>query len=247
MARAVAEVCADPSITTCGSLCPEGSEIQVGDVNDRSCDQLCTDLSEGGVMSAFSGGPPREELKLGFNNMGGWDLAYSTTRIREWCNYCVHAITGDVDPSSQPGTLEANVDSMSLADWLSLAFAALVVSFQVVGELKDMQLCSILLSRTRPGALGKGWMFGLRALYFLRRWVFLTVLTVSVPLLVVFRGGDALNICFNTVAILFDAPPPQDPWPGARSIGRLRVGSLCRSVGRRDPRLRTERVPSAGL
>ena len=37
----------------------------------------------------------------------------------------------------------------------------------------------------------------------MRRWIFLTLLTVAVPLLVVYRGSDALAICFNTVAILF--------------------------------------------
>jgi hypothetical protein len=36
-----------------------------------------------------------------------------------------------------------------------------------------------------------------------RRWMFIPVLIVSIPLLVLYKGGDALAICFNTVAILF--------------------------------------------
>ena len=36
-----------------------------------------------------------------------------------------------------------------------------------------------------------------------RRWVFLPSLVCTVPLLVMVEGGDALQICLNTVAILF--------------------------------------------
>ena len=35
------------------------------------------------------------------------------------------------------------------------------------------------------------------------RWVFLPSLVCTVPLLVMVEGGDALQICLNTVAILF--------------------------------------------
>jgi hypothetical protein len=33
--------------------------------------------------------------------------------------------------------------------------------------------------------------------------VFLPTLVVAVPVLVLFKGGDALSVCFNTIAILF--------------------------------------------
>ena len=37
----------------------------------------------------------------------------------------------------------------------------------------------------------------------MRRWVFLPVLVLTMPFLVLVKGGDALSVCFNTVAILF--------------------------------------------
>ena len=37
----------------------------------------------------------------------------------------------------------------------------------------------------------------------MRRWVFLPALVLTVPILVTVKGGDALNVCLNTVAILF--------------------------------------------
>ena len=33
--------------------------------------------------------------------------------------------------------------------------------------------------------------------------MFLPALVVAVPMLVLFKGGDALSVCFNTIAILF--------------------------------------------
>ena len=37
----------------------------------------------------------------------------------------------------------------------------------------------------------------------MRRWLFLPALVAAVPILVLFKGGDALSVCFNTIAILF--------------------------------------------
>ena len=37
----------------------------------------------------------------------------------------------------------------------------------------------------------------------IRRWLFLPTLVTVAPILVLFKGGDALSVCFNTVAVLF--------------------------------------------
>ena len=37
----------------------------------------------------------------------------------------------------------------------------------------------------------------------MRRWAFLTFLNIDVVLVVVYGGGDALSVCFNTIAVLF--------------------------------------------
>jgi hypothetical protein len=49
----------------------------------------------------------------------------------------------------------------------------------------------------------RGWRYGLLAVNGLRRWVFLPGLVGVIPTIVVIRGGDALSVCFNTVAVLF--------------------------------------------
>lgn len=89
-------------------------------------------------------------------------------------------------------------------DWLAFAFACAVVSFQVAGELKDIALCTISLEHLPASTMiSPAWRYGLAAIGLVRRWVFLTLLVISVPLLVVYKGGDALSVCFNTIAILF--------------------------------------------
>eukprot|EP01052_Picozoa_sp_SAG31_P045790 SAG31_NODE_8509_length_1439_cov_1.197015_2_plen_228_part_00 len=89
-------------------------------------------------------------------------------------------------------------------DWLAFAFACAVVSFQVVGELKDIALCTISLEHLPASTvISPAWKYGLAVIGLVRRWVFLTLLVISVPLLVVYKGGDALSVCFNTIAILF--------------------------------------------
>jgi hypothetical protein len=132
----VAEVCKDPWLNTCGNICPEGSGKFTGDGKGRGCDQLCKDFSSGGKFDMFGAFSPREKNRLGFNNEGNWDLPYTTPRIREWCDYCVHDVTGDVDPLTQWGLLEANVSAMGMFDWIALLFATFIVGFQVIGELK---------------------------------------------------------------------------------------------------------------
>ena len=51
--------------------------------------------------------------------------------------------------------------------------------------------------------IAPSWRFALSLLGGVRRWVFLPSLVMAVPALVLLRGGDALSVCLNTVAVLF--------------------------------------------
>lgn len=64
--------------------------------------------------------------------------------------------------------------------------------------LRSIELCTIATEHNKD-ALHTGWHIGLAALSFFRRWIFLSALSVSVPMLVLYRGGDTLSICFNSV------------------------------------------------
>ena len=91
---------------------------------------------------------------------------------------------------------------MGLFDEAALVFATVVVALTVVAEIKDITMCTLAI-RHAGEKLSPGWRFILMFLGGIRRWLFLPTLVSAVPILVLYKGGDALSICFNTVAILF--------------------------------------------
>ena len=67
---------------------------------------------------------------------------------------------------------------------------------------KDIALCGIAIAHAGD-RLSRGSRLALALLGGMRRWVFLPILVATVPMLVLLKGGDALSVCFNTIAILF--------------------------------------------
>lgn len=74
----------------------------------------------------------------------GWWLVEDTVT---WCEQCVFPIDGAVDQLSEINLSIANIASMSPSDVVALIFATLVVSFAVVGELKDITLCDMAIAQ----------------------------------------------------------------------------------------------------
>eukprot|EP01043_Picozoa_sp_COSAG02_P060381 COSAG02_NODE_7878_length_2806_cov_7.132989_1_plen_486_part_00 len=128
-------------------------------------------------------------------------FTFPDTTVASWCETCVRN-DGTVDPLTANSLVAANRAAMGPADAVALAFATFIVAFTVVGELRDIELCSMAVVHAGD-KLSKGWRFALGFMLGMRRWMFLPALVQSVPTLVLFKGGDALSICFNTVAILF--------------------------------------------
>jgi hypothetical protein len=67
---------------------------------------------------------------------------------------------------------------------------------------QDIALCTIAIAHAGD-RLSHGFRLALTLLGGVRRWVFLPALVGLVPVLVLYKGGDALSVCFNTIAILF--------------------------------------------
>lgn len=79
---------------------------------------------------------------------------------------------------------------------------AYVVGLSVVGELKDATLCSIALARGRA-QLSKKWELALWLHSTFRVHALLSAILSAVPIVILTRGGEAMTVAFNTVAILF--------------------------------------------
>lgn len=131
----------------------------------------------------------------------GYETTFPSTSVASWCETCVRN-DGTANPLTDLSLLARNRDAMGLFDDLALILAAFVVAINVVGELKDIELCSMAVVHAGD-KLSKVWWLALGLLLGLRRWVFLPVLVSNVPMLVLYKGGDALSVCLNTVAILF--------------------------------------------
>ena len=91
---------------------------------------------------------------------------------------------------------------MSTFDWVALAFSSFVVALNMVGELKDIELCMAAVHQAGTD-LSAPWRWSLLLLNFVRRAVFLPSLVSCIVILVTRKGGDALSVCLNTVAVVF--------------------------------------------
>ena len=77
---------------------------------------------------------------------------------------------GTVDPLTQGSLMRGNLAAMGPADDVALAFASFIVAFTVVGELKDIELCSMAVAHAGD-KLSKGRRLALGFLLWMRRWV----------------------------------------------------------------------------
>lgn len=107
---------------------------------------------------------------------------------------------------------------------------------------QDIKLCSIAIEHAGD-RITPAWRFALSLLGGVRHWVFLPILVMAVPLLVMYRGGDALSVCFNAVAVLFLCeidnlayavflPQKHHTWveeEGRVELGEAEVAALMRS------------------
>jgi hypothetical protein len=122
--------------------------------------------------------------------------------LTAWCEACVYAIDGQVDASTKASMAADYIAAMQFIDWAALLFSASVVAFKVAAELKDIELCNVAIAHA-GSAISPGWRAALLVIGVVRRFSFLSALLIVIPTLVFTQGGDALQVCFNTVAILF--------------------------------------------
>eukprot|EP01052_Picozoa_sp_SAG31_P042750 SAG31_NODE_6887_length_1860_cov_1.349801_2_plen_397_part_00 len=130
-------------------------------------------------------------------------------QVVNWCELCVHPMTMHVDELvainryANSGLMSDNAKAMNKLDWVVLVMASIVVALAIAMEVKDIFLVRVATA-AEGATLGVPWTMCLTAVSGLRSWFFLPVLTAVIPQLVAMRGGDALTISFNTVAILCD-------------------------------------------
>jgi hypothetical protein len=139
----------------------------------------------------------------GSDGLGGRGDAefFPRADVASWCETCVHPIDGVVESMTNSDLIVLNLSAMSILDIFALIFTAFIIACTVVGELKDVELCHI--AAQHHAKLSSNWRLAFSLINLLRRWLFLPFLMMVVPVLLMYLGGDALSVCFNTIAVLF--------------------------------------------
>eukprot|EP01046_Picozoa_sp_COSAG06_P018516 COSAG06_NODE_1291_length_9980_cov_166.860237_6_plen_290_part_00 len=136
---------------------------------------------------------PPYRATLGMHAGVSITVPFSPSEVSAWCRNCIRN-DGSVDPHNSLQLVLDNLGAMGVFDKLALWFCILIVSLTVVGELKDIELCSIAIQKAgdniRPIVR-----FTMRLLNGIRRWAFLPGLVTGISLLVAVKGGGELACC----------------------------------------------------
>lgn len=196
-----------------GQFCFVGSRDRCQD-----CGQRVPILMETDGVTLQTYNFPEDDRFVGFNHTAvaeacsnpvarrgtGGELPFTAAGVVSWCDACVHAETGSVDPMNSKIRMESTIGSMGVLDWLSLGFASTVIALSCVAEIQDIQLVAIASTHARAGDnLTPGWCRALAAVGGVRHWLLLPLVTLTSFGLVVNEGGDAKSVVLNTISVLF--------------------------------------------
>lgn len=117
---------------------------------------------------------------------------------------------------TDPAILQ-NYDAMQWMDWTTVVLTSLVVAYNMANEVQQVIFCELFRKKLVKILLDKNarerrdgltllqtfWLWLERVKGCLLRFAMLPQLCAAAPLLIVYRGGDALQVCLNTLGLLF--------------------------------------------
>jgi hypothetical protein len=149
------------------------------------------------VLQEYCHGRTANSNDLKNDNEVSIDQTFDGDTLRvNWCRACVDATTETVDNTGIAWMWRANINAMGMFDWATAFIVGSLMGLSITGEDKDVFLCLLTLEHKREN-VGTGWRVAITVLCGVRRWVFLPSLLVDVTMLVITRGGDALNLALK--------------------------------------------------
>ena len=140
--------------------------------------------------------------RIGLNSIGV-SFNFPKASVQEWCETCVHPIDLRVEAvDAKQFIYDRNLGAMVALDWFALLFSSICVAFKLAGERNDIELCRLAAVHGRD-ELARGWRTMLGAIGFVRRWIFLPLVMVSMVTMVLYRGSDAMSVCLNAIGVIF--------------------------------------------
>jgi hypothetical protein len=193
-----------------------------GDFPDYSCDLCEFELDENGKLLDGDDDPKNEDCDEACDWETGMcaDQIITVTDPSFVCPHDDYICQKCFDPQERvfwynlPDAITgAIVESMRIGDWVSLFLVTTIIAASSSSELRDIKLCEFSADAVREegcfiapcGVCGCGnpWQVALRFAQMLRQFVLLPNLAMLTPALIFNKGGDAITVCFNAVAVLF--------------------------------------------
>eukprot|EP01048_Picozoa_sp_COSAG05_P008167 COSAG05_NODE_608_length_8372_cov_2.996615_8_plen_345_part_00 len=119
------------------------------------------------------------------------------------CSACYDAVTHSWDTSTYYSRVNAYSEGIRVGDMFAIVITSCVMSHGIAQEVQEVRLSRILRSESKSTQVGRGWVFALATVDWLRQCVLVPGIGTLIPHLILQRGSDALNVCMNALAMNF--------------------------------------------
>ena len=129
---------------------------------------------------------------------------FTCPRDDELCQDCYNSASGTFRNITYEAWTEANIEGMQFKDWMTVVLTSGVIALVIAREIHEVILCELTRLRlSQKVSSSMLWVCLEHLNAYLRRFLLLPMVLMSAVCLVVARGGDALNVCFNALALVF--------------------------------------------
>ena len=166
------------------------------------------DTSSRGTSCVNCGDGPaaRAIAARGYRNQTRPGIGFECPVTDELCAQCYDHAAGSFSNYTYTDEIADNVTAMQHKDWLAMLLCSVILGLRMSSEISCVIRCEIL--RKRFGCCGQRphaqlWLWVQLCTGILRRSAVVPVVCSAAYTLIAYRGGDALSICLNTLALSF--------------------------------------------
>ena len=166
------------------------------------------DTSSRGTSCVNCGDGPaaRAIAARGYRNKTRSGLGFECPATDELCAKCYVHAAGFFSNYTYTDEIADNVTAMQHKDWLAMLLCSVILGLRMSSEISSVIRCESLSKRfescgQRPHA--QLWLWVQLCTGILRRSAVVPVVCSAAYTLIAYRGGDALSICLNTLALSF--------------------------------------------
>ena len=120
------------------------------------------------------------------------------------CQDCYNGASGAFRNKTYKDWTGENIEAMEFRDWITVFLTSGVIALAIAREVHEIVLSELTRLRfSHESSPSMAWICLEHLNAFLRRFLLLPLVLMSAVCLVVVKGGDALSVCFNALALVF--------------------------------------------